>query len=330
MNALPETNALLETHALAVGYAGGQVIAGGLNLRLCAGELACLIGQNGVGKSTLMRTLAAEQKPLAGHVRLMGADAHAMPARMRAKRLSIVTTERIDAPHMDGRLLVELGRHPHTDWTGQQTAHDRDRVAWAIQAVGGEALAHKRLNAMSDGERQRMMIARALAQDCPIMLLDEPTAFLDLPRRAEVLRLLRQIAREGYAVLVSTHDLDLALRLADVIWLMSPSAPLAVGTPEDLILQGAFERAFVGDGVAFDSASGTFRVAQTTVGEVRLLGEGLRATWTQRALERKGYRIAGGAGDAVHVLPDGWRVHRGGHAHDCASLADVLALLFRG
>jgi iron complex transport system ATP-binding protein len=321
-------NALLEADALAVGYTGGQTIAEGLNLRLCAGELVCLIGQNGVGKSTLMRTLAAEQKPIAGQVRLMGEDAHAMPAKARAKRLSIVTTERIDAPHMDGQLLVELGRHPHTDWTGQLTPYDRERVAWAIDAVAGEALARKRLNAMSDGERQRMMIARALAQDCPVMLLDEPTAFLDLPRRAEVLRLLRQIAREGYAVLVSTHDLDLALRLADVVWLMSPAVPLAVGAPEDLILQGAFERAFIGEGVAFDSASGTFRIAQATVGEVRLLGEGVRALWTQRALERKGYRIVDGARDAVHVLPDSWRVQRDGQeAHDCACLVDVLAML---
>lgn len=323
---------ILEAHALTIGYRQGnqtRTVAESLNIALRAGELVCLLGQNGAGKSTLMRTLAGTQPPLSGQILLAQHSLLSLKPRQRARYLSIVTTERIDSPLMTGRLLVSLGRHPYTDWTGQLTDKDHERVAWAIHAVGGDPLAHRRVSELSDGERQKMLIARALAQEPQVILLDEPTAFLDLPRRVEILYLLRRLAHENQrAILLSTHDLDLALRMADVIWLMSPNAPFTIGAPEDLVLSGVFEQAFSAEGVRFDSTSGTFTLSQHPKAMITVIGEGVRAIWTKRALERANY----GVGESewyVQVSPNGWRVGNIQHATSSfySTLADVLRMI---
>jgi iron complex transport system ATP-binding protein len=307
----------LTAQRLAVGYRAGRdtvIIADDLNLALRQGELTCLLGQNGAGKSTLLRTLAGAQPPLAGEILLGGQRLRDLSPRELARRLSIVTTERVDAAMMTGRMLVALGRQPHTDWTGQLGPQDERAVSQALAQVGGEPLADRRLSQMSDGERQRMMIARAVAQESTVMLLDEPTAFLDLPRRIETMRLLRQIAHSARrAVLVSTHDLDLALRLADVVWLMTPHEALAQGAPEDLVLNGAFSRAFAREGVVFDAQTGTFEVTTPTHSTVRLAGEGARRYWTQRALLRAGWAV-GETGPLVTISERGWTLNGQEHS----------------
>jgi iron complex transport system ATP-binding protein len=307
----------LTTERLAIGYRTGRdttIIADQLNLMLRRGELTCLLGQNGAGKSTLLRTLAGAQQPLHGEIMLGGQRLRDLSPRDLARSLSIVTTERVEAAMMTGRMLVALGRQPYTDWTGQLDQQDERAVGQALAQVGGQALAERRLSQMSDGERQRMLIARAVAQESTVMLLDEPTAYLDLPRRIETLLLLRQVAHAGRrAVLVSTHDLDLALRLADEVWLMSPDDELVQGAPEDLVLSGAFSRAFARVGVRFDAQTGTFEVPASTHAVVRLQGEGVRRYWTQRALARAGWAV-GESGPLVTVTEDGWRC--GGQHHD--------------
>lgn len=284
---------ILRTEGLSIGYAprGGatRVVAAGLELTLHAGEVVCLLGPNGVGKSTLLRTLVGMQPPLAGRVLLDGADIVGLGPRALARRLSVVLTERIEVGQLSAYALVALGRHPHTDWTGRLSPRDEEVARWALEAVGAVGLAQRQVHELSDGERQRVMVARALAQEPLLMVLDEPTAFLDLPRRVEMMRLLRRLAREtGRALLLSTHDLDLALRSADALWLMAPGGALHSGAPEDLVLGGAFEATFASDGIGFDRRQGSFQVHPPAQRRVALVGDGLVGVWTARALERAG------------------------------------------
>lgn len=286
---------LLTTHALAVGYHPPRrqpiTIADDLDLCLSPGELVCLIGPNGAGKSTLMRTLAGMQTPLAGRVMLGGVELHHLRPTERAKRLGIVLTERPNVGLLSGYALVALGRHPYSDWTGRLSRYDEAVIRWAVDAVGATDLAAHPVMELSDGQRQKLMIARALAQEPELILLDEPTAFLDLPRRVEIMGLLRHLTREtGRTVLLSTHELDLALRTADTIWLMSDGV-IRAGTPEDLVLSGAFEAAFASEGIHFDRESGSFTGRVVSGMAVEVSGQGVALSWTRRALERAGYTL---------------------------------------
>ncbi|MEH1843821.1 MAG: ABC transporter ATP-binding protein [Nostoc sp.] len=289
-------DAILTTHNLAIGYktSGKNVryVASDISVSLQAGELVCLLGPNGAGKSTLLRSLAGMQPPIAGEVRLLGDNVYNLAPQELAKRLSLVLTEKVDVGMLSAYTLVTLGRHPYTDWWGNLTPEDEAIVHWAIKSVGAVHLAPRQVSELSDGERQKIMIARALAQSPIIMLLDEPTAFLDLPRRVEIMQLLRQLAREtNQAILLSTHDLDLALRLADKVWLLATNGILHVGAPEDLVLSGAFADTFESEGVEFDVASGEFHLHTSHKGEINVTGEGIAVIWTIRAFKRVGFQV---------------------------------------
>ena len=174
---------------------------------------------------------------------------------------------------MNGYGLVALGRHPHSDWLGRLTAADHRAVAWALNAVSASDLAEKPLAQLSDGQRQKLMIARALAQEAQVMLLDEPTAYLDLPRRVETMQLLKELARSAKrAILVSTHDLDLALRSCDQLWLMSADG-IVTGAPEDLVLDGGLGKTFSAAGITFDKRIGSFVMDPPGGPSVRVIGE---------------------------------------------------------
>ncbi|MCS6835295.1 MAG: ABC transporter ATP-binding protein [Anaerolineae bacterium] len=335
---------VLETQDLAIGYAASRrpriVVAQGLNLRLEAGRLVCLLGANGVGKSTLMRTIAAVQKPLAGRVLLAGRDTARLKPRQLASYLSVVLTERPNIGLLNGYALVALGRHPHTDWTGRLSRHDEAVIRWAVEAVGACDVAERPVMELSDGQRQKLMIARALAQEAPLILLDEPTAFLDLPRRAEIMRLLRHLASQtGRAILLSTHDLDLALRSADTLWLMA-AGQVCVGAPEDLVISRAFEDAFRSEGVVFDRTTGTFSVQAERRGTAVVHGQGIVHTWTRRALQRSGFALLDEVeGPERHAPPllhirlhesaerVQWSVDWGGAEATCSSIGELLAAL---
>ena len=301
--------AVLETHDLTIGYTAPRqrdsVVAQDINVMLGAGELVCLLGPNGAGKSTLMRTIAGMQKPLGGHVTLSGADITALQPRQLAARLSVVLTDRPNVGLLNGYALVALGRHPYTDWTGRLSRCDEAVIRWAVDAVDAADLAERPVMELSDGQRQKFMIARALAQESELILLDEPTAFLDLPRRAEMMRLLRHLAAEtGRAILLSTHDLDLALRSADMLWLLA-NGEMQVGTPEDLVITGAFENAFRGEGVRFDKETGAFSVGRKRGRTIVVHGQGIPHIWTQRALKRAGYTLESvdAMNGHVHIAP---------------------------
>lgn len=285
---------ILTTNRLSVGYQHRQaqrVLLEDLSLRLREGTLICLLGPNGAGKTTLMRTLAGMIKPLAGHVKLQENDIHHLKASLLAQKISVVLTDRVDTGNMDGYSVIAMGRYPYTNLMGKFSQQDRQMIAWAIETTGTEHLIKQPLHRLSDGERQKIMIARALAQDTPLILLDEPTAHLDLPNRIGIVSLLRKLVREtGKTALMSTHDLDLALQSADQLWLLQGKTILT-GIPEDMVLQGKLAAIFQKKGTFFDLSSGTFRLQIPATHAVRLQGNGHAYSWTQRSLEREGYRI---------------------------------------
>ncbi|MEO1083798.1 MAG: ABC transporter ATP-binding protein [Acidobacteriota bacterium] len=285
---------------MVAGYrsAGGDcALTPPLDLDLEAGQLICLLGPNGAGKSTLLRTLAGVQSALAGDVELEGRALDGWPPRQRARRLAVVLTDG-DAPlGMPGLELVRLGRQPHSPWTGRLGRRDHEAVERALELVDGAHLAPRPLGQLSDGERQKLLLARALAQEADVLLLDEITAFLDVPRRLEIFRILRRLAhREGKAVLLTTHDVDLALRSADRLWLIA-DRELRIGAPESLVLDGALGRAFAGRGVTFDRDTGRFYLPLRRRGAVRLRGDGREATWAAHGFERLGFEVLPASGE---------------------------------
>lgn len=244
-------NALLHTKALDVGFNGSAVVRDAA-LELKAGEMAALIGLNGAGKSTLLRTLAGLLPPVAGSVFLNGMELATMNSMERARCLSVVLTSRPQAGLLDVATLVSLGRQPWTGHLGRLTAKDRERVHEAMERTGTLSFTDRSLGSLSDGEVQKVLIARALAQDAPVMLLDEPTAFLDLVNRVSIMRLLRTIAQDMQrAVLLSTHDLGSALQLCDKVLLVH-GGTLWTGTPAEAIASGVLDRAFASEGLRFD------------------------------------------------------------------------------
>jgi iron complex transport system ATP-binding protein len=284
---------VLRAKALSIGYAS-HVVARDLELDLGEGCLVCLLGPNGAGKSTLLRTLCAMQRPLAGEVLLRGQDIHRIPSAQLARLLAVVLTERVSAGLLSAYEIVCLGRYPYTGWSGKLSDADHHVVRESIEQVGAEELAPRPFQELSDGERQKVMLARALAQQPSLMILDEVTAFLDLPRRVEAMRILKKLARERKAtILLSTHDLDLALRAADRIWLLEKGGAFRQGLPEELVLDGSFANAFRSEGIEFDGEAGQFLLEdrRAAIASLRVDGEGVHAVWTRRALERSGFRI---------------------------------------
>ncbi len=265
---------------LSIGYAtkgNSKVVAQGLNAAINSGELTCLLGCNGIGKSTLLRTLSAFQPALSGDVMLstpQASDARPL-ASFTDKELSriigIVLTEKPDVRNMTTEDLVGMGRSPYTGFWGTLTAEDSQIVADAISMVGIEPLRGRMIHTLSDGERQKVMIAKALAQQTPIIYLDEPTAFLDYPSKVEMMQLLRRLAHEQQkTIFLSTHDVELALQLADCLWLMEcvPHSDLqvrepnqlSVGTPRQLADNGALSRFIERDGIIFERDTLTLRI----------------------------------------------------------------------
>ncbi|MEE2777055.1 MAG: ABC transporter ATP-binding protein [Acidobacteriota bacterium] len=239
---------VLACSALAVGYRSGgheTRLVEVESLTLETGELVCLLGPNGAGKSTLVRSLAGMQPPLQGEVVVHGDPLFELSARELARRVGVVLTERVDVGALDVRALVSLGRYPHTGWRGNLSSVDVDRIDDALRLVDAEDLADREVRTLSDGERQRVLIARALAQEPRLLVLDEPTAYLDLPRRIQTLGLLRRLTRErDIAVLLVTHHLDLALSHGDRVWLLPIGGPLEVRSTADESLASDLGRTF--------------------------------------------------------------------------------------
>lgn len=227
-----ESKSILSTYDLSIGY-GKKIIAKGLDLNLNKDEMVCLLGQNGVGKSTLLRTLSNLQDSLNGDIKLGETKLSNFNRLELSKKIGIVTTERIGMPNMTVKELVATGRYHATNWLGNLSEIDMERVEGAISKCEINYLSDHKLATLSDGQRQKAMIARVLAQDAEIIFLDEPTAHLDVVNRIEVMKLLSEI-KQGKSILISTHELPLSLQFADKLWLMNFNEPLVCGTPEEI------------------------------------------------------------------------------------------------
>ncbi len=211
---------MIELHNIKIGYSQRPLLAG-ISVRFEAGELVALLGRNGSGKSTLLRSIAGLEPPMAGDITIGGAEIFAMSPLERASTVSFVTTERRRVVNLLAEDLVALGRAPYTSWLGRMQEHDREIVANSLELVGMTHMARRNVDSLSDGELQRVMIARALAQQTPVILLDEPTAFLDMPSRFELVELLGSLTRtQGKTVIFSTHELDLAQEYCNTLALI--------------------------------------------------------------------------------------------------------------
>lgn len=241
-------NPVLDLRGLAIGYRKGRrvnVVAEDITATLESGELVALIGRNGAGKSTLLRTLSAYIAPIQGNALYNGSSVAEMTQTEIARQISVVLTESVKSA-MTVRELVSMGRVPHTNFIGHMTHKDKQAVDRALNTMGVASLEQRSIETLSDGERQKCMIAKALAQETPLMLLDEPTAFLDFGSKVGLYKRLKALSRdENKAILVSTHDLELALKLADRLWIMN-NGKLFAGTADELASNGALQE-FVGD-----------------------------------------------------------------------------------
>lgn len=318
---------MLRTEKLCAGY-GGKTVLGPFDLHLPVGRLICLLGANGAGKSTLIRTLCGMQPAVSGQVFLEGAELARLSPNERAQRLAVVLTDRIEAGMLTGFELAALGRYPHLGWSGRLGPDDQRQVRDALHAAGAAALAAKPVEEMSDGERQRVMLARALAQQPRVLVLDEITAFLDLPRRIEVLYLLQRLAREHrLAILVSCHDLDLAIRCADRVWLLDAQRKLHIGAPEDLVLSGVLSDTFATEQLRFDIERGEWLMDQAAGAGVQLVGQGSTIAWTRRALERIGFREDKSAALTVVAESGSYWLKGDGQQRHFSRLGDLLEAL---
>ncbi|MEM7110371.1 MAG: ABC transporter ATP-binding protein [Bacteroidota bacterium] len=327
------TKPILYTRGLTIGYKTKRSLLElerDLDIEIYNGELVCLIGPNGCGKSTLMRTIAGLQKPLHGETFIAGVDVKNIKPHQYARLLSLVLTDKVTVGAMTVMDIVSIGRYPYTNYFAKLQLNDYEIIERSLDSVHLNEYKDRFFSELSDGEKQRVLIAKALAQDTPLILLDEPTAHLDLPNRVEIMNILKRLAKDtSKAIFLSTHELDLALQTADTIWLMNREEALKSGTPEDLVLSGMFERVFKSNAFTFDKLSGSFKVVHPAKGKVSLSGNDVHSIWARRALEREGYQVVRDRGYPIRVLyeNDHWKLEMNGQVFVCAEIRELLDVL---
>lgn len=310
---------LLETDNLTIGY-GKKIIQQSLNIRAAKGSLISLVGTNGAGKSTLLRTISGLQKALGGSIKIGGTNINEISAYNKAKLLALVLTDKIDVENMTVRQLVAMGRFPYTNWLGKLSDADANIINAAIENVNLSHKANDNINHISDGEKQRAVIAKALAQDTPLVLLDEPTAHLDLPNRIETVLLLRRLSvQTGKTFIISTHELEVALQTSDQIWLMTKDG-IKTGIPEDLMLTREFQNAFGSANYTFDSIDGHCIIkhlfGNLTVRVISELNSQAQTAWLTRALMRVGIIISDDAGISITCTHEGYKLTYSKNSND--------------
>jgi iron complex transport system ATP-binding protein len=285
---------VLSLESLMIGYEKGRhaiPVYLPVNASGRRGEIIAVVGRNGIGKSTLLRSIAGLQKPLAGTIKINDREISEYSKTGLAQILGYVSTEVVKVNNMRVYDLVSLGRFPHTNWYGKIKHSDHEVVMNCLEMTGMTALADMLITEISDGERQKAMIARVLAQDAAIMVMDEPTAFLDITSRYEIIHLMHHLAdKKAGTIVFSTHDLNVAISEADKIWLMLDD-DLKEGSPEDLMLEGSFDKLFLSPEVRFNANDGTLTINKEERGSLYVEGTGSLKYWTEKALSRVGYLI---------------------------------------
>lgn len=329
-------NIILSLDSILTGYRRGKterVLLPALSADAGRGELIALVGKNGIGKSTMLRTIAGLQPCLGGHVSLMNKDLSSYNRKELAMLTGYISTEPVRIANMKVWDLVALGRFPFTNWIGRLDQDDITAVSNAIGLTSMEHLASKNITELSDGERQKAMIARLLAQDTGIMIMDEPTAFLDIESRFEIIHLLHRLASENKKTIIySTHDIQTAISESDKMWIIDNDG-LTQGAPEDLILNGAAGRLLSSASISFNSDDGTFRFITGHRGDIYIKGEGAYRFWTAKALQRSGFRAVDSITDPYIITPVSengkWILDGSKTSASFGSLYDLMAMLRR-
>lgn len=256
-----DEHTVLKTTNLSIGYVakhGGRVVAEHINLNLQKGKLTCLVGKNGIGKSTLLRTLSNMQPSLSGNIELENKNIDDISGIELAKKISLVLTEKIPSSNLTVFELIALGRQPYTNWIGKLNKQDIRLIHLAIEQTHLKDLVNQRCDELSDGQLQRAMICRALAQNTDLIILDEPTAHLDIQHKIETFKLLSTIAKDlERSILISTHEIQLATQMADQLWLMTKDS-IITGEPKDLIASDKINLLFDSNSITFDKESNQF------------------------------------------------------------------------
>jgi len=323
---------LLSVDSLIIGY-GSKHLLPPLSAEALKGELVAVIGRNGIGKSTLLRTLMGLQPALGGKVMIDSKDLKELSRNEMARRIGYISTEIIRVSNMTVFDLVALGRYPHTNWIGQTDALSYTAVKDALEKTGLSGFETRYISSLSDGERQRAMIARILAQETDILIMDEPTAFLDIVSKFDIVKLMLNLASEGRTILFSTHDLNIAVNQAHRIWMMLDDG-IAEGAPEDLVLDGSFDHLFKSGNIGFDKNDGTFSFKSELSDSIYVEGEGPSYHWTRKALARIGYSVTQVPADPYIISPSSknrqWILSTSGKQHCFDKLYDLVRSLSTG
>lgn len=324
---------ILKCDSLIIGYSAGKKfipILPPLTGSAFKGELVALLGRNGVGKSTLLRTIAGLLKPLKGTVLINKEKSILFSRQEFARRVGYISTEIVKVNHMTVYDLVALGRFPHTNWMGRIDHKTNNLIRESIAKAGLDNHQDRFITELSDGERQRAMIARVLAQDTDIMIMDEPLAFLDISGKYGIIKLMKELTASGKTIIFSTHDLNIALSHADKIWLVNDSG-LSQGSPEDLWLRNDFECLFDSHETVYNQEDGSFIFIREKKGYISIEGGDERIRyWTIKALNRAGFSITENITfPHINIHPAGneWIISKEEGATSCKTLYDLLRLL---
>lgn len=324
---------VLSARLLTIGYplsaSRQKVVHRDLDFELYSGELTSLLGANGAGKSTLIKCLAGFIAPLGGEITLMGRPLSDYDRASLSRLVSVVLTERIVDANLSVRDVISLGRYPYTGFFGRLRDEDHRIVEQSAALTGVEDMLSMDIGSLSDGERQKVFIAKSLSQQTPLIILDEPTAFLDVKSRIEIMGLLHNLARsEGKSILISTHDMDVALKLSDRIWTLRKGAGILCGQTEDMVLGGAMSDLFDGGAVSFDINRATFVFDNPSSGSA-ICVEGCQpeVMWITSALERSGWSVVDSSAPCRVVVLEGglYRIIRGESVSDVASVDELLS-----
>jgi iron complex transport system ATP-binding protein len=322
---------ILSLCSLSIGYADGRnknILLPPLNASARRGEMIALIGKNGIGKSTLLRTIAGLQPSLNGDITYNGKSIREYSRTDLARTIGYISTEIVKVSNMRVYDLVALGRFPYTNWFGKIDKINHDIITDSIEKTGMSSLSWRFISELSDGERQKAMIARILAQDTGILVMDEPTAFLDMGSKFEILHLMHLLSQKnGKTIIFSTHDLNVAMSQADKIWLIIDNQ-LLEGAPEDLMLQGAFDHIFDSSAVRYNSEDGTYSFIAENRGRINVAGEGIMLYYTKKALNRAGFSVSEGEEQPFLLVPSGncrnWQLIDGNSVNEFGSLYEFV------